>query len=441
MEICLNKDINTVVEVLENSIAQELEIQVGDEILSINGKKIKDIIDYKYLISDEYIDLEIKNSKGEIIVYEIEKDYDEDLGLVFSNPLIDEAKSCSNNCIFCFINQLPKNMRETLYFKDDDSRLSFLQGNFITLTNMSEEEIQRIIDLRISPINVSVHTTNPELRKQMLRNINAGKILDILKAFDQAHLEINCQIVVIPDINDKAELEKTLRDLYALKNSVHSVAIVPVGLTGHREGLPKLKGYNKDLAEEIIDQVETLQGDFFKDSGSRFAFLADEFYILAERDLPADGAYEGYPQIENGVGLVRNFSEEVNLALKDRQVSTREAEVTFVTGTLAKDFMEDIRSRLLEKFPKYKINVKAIENDFFGRSITVAGLVTGGDIIKQVNNDAYKNILIPSVMLRAQSDYFLDDLTLDQLEDALDRRVLVTQVDGEKFIELLAKEV
>lgn len=306
---------------------------------------------------------------------------------------------------------------------------------------MSEEEIQRIIDLRISPINVSVHTTNPQLRKQMLRNINADKIFDILKRFDQAHLEINCQIVLVPDVNDKAELERTLRDLYSLENSVNSVAIVPVGLTKHREGLPQLKGYDYKLSNDLIDQVEGLQKEFLEDSGSRFAFLADEFYILAKRDLPEDEAYEGYPQLENGVGLVRNFSEEINLALKDLDQSTKEGQVTFITGTLAKDFMEDIRLRVLQKFPNYKINVRAIENDFFGRSITVAGLVTGGDIIKQVRQDDFDTLMLPSSMLRAQSDYFLDDITLGQLETALNRRVLVAEVNGAEFLKVLSQEV
>ena len=441
MEICINTDKNIIENIIKDSIADELELEVGDEILSINGENIKDIIDYKYLISDEYIELEIKKLNGELISFEIEKDFYEDLGIKFSNPLIDEAKRCSNNCVFCFIDQLPPNMRQTLYFKDDDSRLSFLQGNFITLTNMKEEDIERIIKYRISPINVSVHTTNPELRKKMLRNINASKIMNILKRFDEAHIEVNCQIVCIPDINDKEELDRTVRDLYELKNSVSSLAIVPVGITKYRENLPDLKPFDRQRSIEIIEQVHKLQKEFLEKSNTRFVFLGDEFYILAGMDIPEDEEYEGYPQIENGVGLVRNFSEEINEELKNYQISNNEGEVTLVTGELAKEFMEDIKSRVLKKLPNYKINVRAIENDFFGRTITVAGLVTGIDIIKQVDKMDYKNLMIPDCMLRANTDYFLDDTTLGELENKLNRKVFVTKVDGKDFLKKLFKEI
>lgn len=441
MEICINTDKNIIENIIKDSIADELGLEVGDEILSINGENIKDIIDYKYLISDEYIELEIKKLNGELISFEIEKDFYEDLGIEFSNPLNDEAKRCSNNCVFCFIDQLPPNMRQTLYFKDDDSRLSFLQGNFITLTNMKEEDIERIIKYRISPINVSVHTTNPELRKKMLRNINASKIMDILKRFDEAHIEVNCQIVCIPDINDKEELDRTVRDLYELKNSVSSLAIVPVGITKYRENLPDLKPFDRQRSIEIIEQVHKLQKEFLEKSNTRFVFLGDEFYILAGMDIPEDEEYEGYPQIENGVGLVRNFSEEINEELKNYQISNNEGEVTLVTGELAKEFMEDIKSRVLKKLPNYKINVRAIENDFFGRTITVAGLVTGIDIIKQVDKMDYKNLMIPDCMLRANTDYFLDDTTLGELENKLNRKVFVTKVDGKDFLKKLFKEI
>lgn len=441
MEICINTDKNIIENIIKDSIADELGLEVGDEILSINGENIKDIIDYKYLISDEYIELEIKKLNGELISFEIEKDFYEDLGIEFSNPLIDEAKRCSNNCVFCFIDQLPPNMRQTLYFKDDDSRLSFLQGNFITLTNMKEEDIERIIKYRISPINVSVHTTNPELRKKMLRNINASKIMDILKRFDEAHIEVNCQIVCIPDINDKEELDRTVRDLYELKNSVSSLAIVPVGITKYRENLPDLKPFDRQRSIEIIEQVHKLQREFLEKSNTRFVFLGDEFYILAGMNIPEDEEYEGYPQIENGVGLVRNFSEEINEELKNYQISNNEGEVTLVTGELAKEFMEDIKSRVLKKLPNYKINVRAIENDFFGRTITVAGLVTGIDIIKQVDKMDYKNLMIPDCMLRANTDYFLDDTTLGELENKLNRKVFVTKVDGKDFLKKLFKEI
>lgn len=441
MEICLNTNKNIIEKVIKDSIAYDLGLEVGDEILSINGQEIKDIIDYKYIITEEYIELNIKKLNGEVISFEIEKDPYEDLGIEFSNPLIDEAKRCSNACIFCFIDQLPKNLRETLYFKDDDSRLSFLQGNFITLTNMKEEDIDRIIKYKISPINVSVHTTNPQLRKKMLRNINAGKVLDILKRFDEHHIEVNCQIVCIPNMNDKEELNKTIMDLSELKNSVKSLAIVPVGLTKHREGLPKLEAFNEKSSNEIIDQIHKLQKHFLETENTRFVFLSDEFYILANRDIPSDEEYEGYPQIENGVGLVRNFSEEINEELEKLGISDLEKEVTLVTGTLAKDFMVEIKDRVLKKFPNMKLNVRPIENDFFGRSITVAGLVTGGDILKQIKETDYKNIMIPDVMLRADTDYFLDDVTLNELENKTNRRVYVTRVSGKDFLDTLSKEV
>lgn len=441
MEICLNTSKNIIDKIHKDSIAEELQLDIGDEILSINGSEIKDIIDYKYLISDEYIELNIKKLNGEIFAFEIEKDFYEDLGIEFSNPLIDEAKRCSNACIFCFIDQLPQNMRETLYFKDDDSRLSFLQGNFITLTNMKDEDIDRIIKYRISPINVSVHTTNPELRKKMLRNKNAGKIMEILQKLDDANIEVNCQIVCIPNINDKEELERTIRDLSSLKNSVKSLAIVPVGLTKHRENLPKLEPFDKERSLQIINQIEKLQREYLQKENTRFVFLSDEFYILAEKDIPSDEEYEGYPQIENGVGLIRNFSEEINEELKNLEYSEKEAEVTLVTGTLASDFMEDIKERVLTKLPNYKINVREIQNEFFGTSITVAGLVTGGDIIKQVKEEDFKNIMIPDCMLRAETDYFLDDVTIADLENNLNRKVFVTKVDGKDFLRVISKEV
>ncbi len=441
MEIKLTTDKNIIENIVPGSIADEIQLEIGDEILGINDTVPKDIIDYKYLISDEFITLDIKKQSGELISFEIEKDYDEDLGIEFTNPLIDEAKCCSNNCIFCFINQLPPNMRKTLYFKDDDSRLSFLQGNFITLTNMSEDEIERIIKYRISPINVSVHTTNPELRKQMLRNQKAGKVFEILKRFDDAHLEINCQIVAVPGINDGKELERTINDLHSLKNSVNSVAVVPVGITKYRDNLPELIPYDKDRSIEIIEQIQKVQENFLKDSGSRFVFLADEFYILAGIELPKDEEYEGYPQIENGVGLIRNFDEEFNLALESMDVNNKFGKVTLVTGVLANEFLVSIRDKIKEKLPNMEIEVYPIVNDFFGHTITVAGLVTGGDIINQLKNNQNENLLIPDCMLRQDTDYFLDDVTISDIEKELNKNVYVSKVDGNDFVRILFEEV
>lgn len=441
MEIKVTTDKNIIENIVPGSIAEELELEIGDEILTINDSTPKDIIDYKYLISDELVVLDIKKLSGELISFEIEKDYDEDLGIEFTNPLIDEAKCCSNNCVFCFINQLPPNMRKTLYFKDDDSRLSFLQGNFITLTNMSEEEIERIIKYKISPINVSVHTTNPELRKQMLKNQKAAKVFEILKRFDDAHLEINCQIVSVPGINDGEELKRTIMDLFSLKNSVNSVAIVPVGITKYRENLPELVPYDREKSIEIINQVHSYQQEFLKDKGSRFVFLADEFYVLAGLEIPTDEEYEGYPQIENGVGLIRNFDEEINLTLNEVEVSDKSGDVILVTGTLAEDFLISVRDKIKSKLPNMNMKVVPIKNDFFGHTITVAGLVTGGDIIMQLKNTTIKNIVIPDCMLRQDTDYFLDDVTISDIEKKLNKNVYVANVSGEDFVRVLFEEV
>lgn len=432
---------NIVENVVKGSIGDELEILPNDEILSVNGIVPKDIIDYKYLINDEFIELEIKKESGEVIVFEIEKDFEEDLGLEFTNPLIDKAKTCRNKCIFCFIDQLPPDMRETLYFKDDDSRLSFLQGNFITLTNMNEEEIDRIIKYHISPINVSVHTTNPELRCSMLNNKNAGKLMEILKRFDEANLIVNCQIVCVPGVNDEEELDRTIEDLYSLRNSVQSVAIVPIGVTKYREKLFEVETFDYEKSKSIVLQVEQLQEKYLNDNGSRFVFLGDEFYILAKMDLPQESEYEGYPQIENGVGLVRNFYEEFKDGLMETGVNEKMGSVTLATGTLAYNFIREVCSEMSEYLPNMKLNPKAIVNDFFGDTITVAGLVTGGDLIKQLKDDKSDAIMIPNCMLRQDTDIFLDDVTISDIENALGKTVYVAEVDGYEFIRMLSEEV
>lgn len=432
---------NIVENVVRDSIGEELGIEPNDEILSVNGKLPKDIIDYKYLINDEYVELEIKKTDGEIILFEIEKDFNEDLGLEFTNPLIDQAKTCRNKCIFCFIDQLPPDMRETLYFKDDDSRLSFLQGNFITLTNMSEEEIERIIKYHISPINVSVHTTNPELRCSMLNNKNAGKLMDILKRFDEANLIVNCQIVCVPGVNDEDELERTIEDLYSLRNSVQSVAIVPVGVTKHREKLFEVEVFDREKSIYIVEQVHWLQKRYLEDSGTRFVFLGDEFYILAGRDLPSEVEYEGYPQIENGVGLVRSFYEEFKDGLLDLDKNQKNTSVTLATGTLAFDFMKRVSDEISPYFPNMSIKTKAIINNFFGDTITVAGLVTGGDLIEQLKEDESSAIMIPICMLKQDTEIFLDDVTISDVEKALNKKVYVAEVDGYEFIRMLSEEV
>ena len=437
----ISDDRNIIERVIKGSIAEELEIQPGDILVSINGNKIKDIIDYKFFISDEYVEVEIEKESGEIWELEIEKEFDEDLGIEFTNPLIDKAKSCKNKCIFCFIDQLPPNMRKTLYFKDDDSRLSFLQGNFITLTNMKDEEIDRIIKYRLSPINISVHTTNPELRIRMLNNKNAGKIFPILQRFKEAEIEMNCQIVVVPKVNDGIELKRTLEDLSTLYPSVKSVAVVPVGITKYREGLYKIEPYNKESSEELIYLIEREQDKFMNKIGTRFVFASDEFYAMTKKPLPSYDDYEEFPQLENGVGLMKSFEQEVIQELKNiKEKKVLNKKYIIVTGILAKNFMDDIKNKILDKFSQLDINVVPIVNNFFGKTITVSGLVTGQDIIGQLKGikdiDA---IIIPKSMLRKDSHVLLDDLNLKDIENKLGTKVISVEVSGKEFIDLFRK--
>lgn len=439
-----NKNIINKVE--EDSIAEELGIEKNDILLSINGEEVNDVIDYRFLINDEFIQLLIEKPNGDIWEFEIEKDFDEDLGIEFINPLIDKAKFCSNKCIFCFIDQLPKGMRKTLYFKDDDSRLSFLQGNFITLTNMSEEEIERIIKYRITPINVSVHTTNESLRVEMLKNKNAGKINSYLKKFNDAGLEINCQIVLVPGINDAEELISTIKDLSQYTSSIKSVAVVPVGITKFRDGLYKLKSFDQNLSKETIEIIEKLQGEFLNQLGTRFVFLSDEFYIKANHELPSEDDYEGYPQIENGVGLVRSFKSEVEKFLDSNSFSSSKLNLKykhliFPTGELAYDLMKEISNLIMSKIPELKIDVYKIINNYFGDQITVSGLITGIDLISQLKDKEGDVIIIPRNMMKSDELIFLDDYSLEEIEKDLNKTILYTDIDGENFIKTITEGV
>lgn len=431
---------NIIEEVAMGSIAEELEIIPGDILNSINGIKVKDIIDYKYLITDEYIVVEILKQDGEIWEFEIEKDFDEDLGIVFTNPLIDKAKSCQNKCIFCFIDQLPPNMRDTLYFKDDDSRLSLLQGNFITLTNMSEDEINRIIEYRISPINISVHTTNPELRIKMLKNKKAGRVYEILKRFHEVRLEVNCQIVLVPGINDGDELIRTLSDLRDLYPTVESVAVVPIGITKYREKLEKVNPYSKTLAKELLDELTVLQNKFLQEIGTRFVFPSDEFFALSGEEIPTFEEYEGFPQLENGVGLMKSFEYEIISELNNIEINNIIKKSYIVaTGTLAYEFMVGIAERIMEKFKGVKLTVVPITNNFFGNTITVSGLVTGVDLISQLKGKETEAIILPESMLRCDDEVFLDNLTVDQLSQQLNTKVLISKVEGKDLIDIISK--
>lgn len=427
--------------VLEGSIAEEVGIEEGDILLRINDSEINDIIEYRYLICEEFLNVLIRKPDGEEWEIEIEKDYYEDLGIDFDDPIIDNAKRCHNKCIFCFIDQLPKGMRESLYFKDDDSRLSFLQGNFVTLTNMDDEDIGRIIKYRISPINVSVHTTNPELRVEMLNNKKAGKIIDRLKQLTEAGININCQVVLCPGINDGEELKRTLNDLFDFYPQISNVAIVPVGISRFRENLFEMKGYNKESSTYLIKLVSQMQMMFIEKSGEPFARLADEFYLMAEHELPGYEHYGDFDQIEDGIGMIRYFEKCINDDLEDVNVDGKGKECAFITGMSSSNFIKKI-SKLIEDKLNIKISVYPIRNDFFGEKITVSGLLTAKDIISQLEGRIKENIaFIPASMLKADTDIFLDDISLEELQEKLKIRIIKCKYTGEDLISKINDEV
>lgn len=435
---------NEIAVVKAGSIAEEMEIEVGDILLSINGEAVKDIIDYKFLICDEYVEVEIQKPDGEIWELEIEKEYDEDLGVEFKDAILDSPRSCHNKCVFCFIDQLPKGMRDTLYFKDDDSRLAFLQGNFVTLTNMSEEDIERVIKYRISPINVSVHTTNPELRIKMTNNRFAGTVYDRLKRMADAGISINCQVVLCPGLNDGDELERTIEDLYKLYPQIENLAVVPVGVTKFREGLFKLDLYNKNTAAEQLDRVTKLQQKYVEEIGMPFVRLSDEFYVTAERDVPSTEFYGGFKQLEDGVGMIRIFRNYIHNSLIHLRKDIK-GSFTVVTGASAYNEVLKAANSMMATNPKVEISVKKIINNFFGETITVAGLITAKDIIEQLGcENVGKYVIIPDCMLRKgyelasnNEKVFLDDITVEGLEKKLNRKVLVCDYTGEDLIKII----
>ena len=422
-------------EILEGSIAQEMEIEPGDNILAVNDHPIEDIFDYQYLINDEYIELLVRKSDGEEWLLEIDKDYDEDLGIVFENSLMDNYKSCYNKCIFCFIDQNPKGMRDTIYFKDDDSRLSFLQGNYITLTNMKEKDIDRIINYHLAPINISVHTTNPKLRCSMLNNRFAGAILDYIRKFYEAGIPMNGQIVLCKGINDGEELWRTISDLMEFVPVMESLSVVPVGLSDYRDGLFHLEPFNREDACEVIDIIEHFQKKAFEKHGTHFVQASDEWYINAGRDFPEADRYDGFIQLENGVGMVRLLIDEFDEVWSCVEGDDREYEVSMVTGVLVYDSIKLLANRIPEKFPNVKVHLYKIINDFFGHRITVTGLLTGGDIRKQLTGKPLgQRLILPSNTLMADEPKFLDDVTLAELTDALQVDVCIVESSGADFI-------
>ncbi len=427
--------------VTPGSIAEEMEIEAGDYLLEVNGTPIVDIFDYQLLCMDEFIDVVIEKSNGEQWELEIEKDENEELGLEFENGLMDEYRSCYNKCIFCFIDQMPPGMRETLYFKDDDSRLSFLQGNYITLTNMSDDDVNRIIRYNLSPINISVQTTNPELRCKMLNNRFAGEKLKYIDKLNAADVEMNGQVVLCKNVNDKEELERTISDLEKYIPNMRSVSIVPSGLTKFRDGLYPLELFEKEDACAVIDTIEKWQKHFYEKYGIHFIHASDEWYILAGREMPEEERYDGYLQLENGVGMIRSFIEEVKDYLDSIEGDDRVINVSTVTGALVYDTIKKCCKEINKKFPNVNVHVYKIINDYFGHSITVTGLLTGQDICAQLSGkELGDNLLLPTNTLKADENIFLDDMTLEELENNLQINAIIVKSSGVDFVKTIINE-
>ena len=417
------------------SIADELGIEPGDKLISINDNVIEDVFDYHYYVNDEELVVLIKKPDGEEWELEIEKDYEEDLGITFEQGLMDEYRSCHNKCMFCFIDQMPKGMRETLYFKDDDSRLSFLQGNYITLTNMSDHDVDRIVKYHLEPINISFHTTNPELRCKMLHNRFAGDALKKIDKFYEGGIQMNGQIVLCKGVNDGAELERSISDMSKYLPNLQSVSVVPVGLTKFRDGLYPLESFTKEDAEEVIDIIEKWQEKIYAEYGMHFIHASDEWYILAGREVPEEDRYDGYLQLDNGVGMIRLLINEFEEAFEELPGDDREIEISMATGVLAYDYLKRLIERLNEKYPNVKVHLYKIINHFFGEKITVAGLITGQDLIGQLKDQELgKCLLLPCNMLRSGEEVLLDDVTLDQVKDSLQVEVDIVKSSGQDFI-------
>ena len=445
-------------EVVPGSIAEECGFEPGDKLLSINGTEIEDTFDYQFLIADEELVLEVESKQGEVVEVEVEKEPGEDLGLVFENNFMDDYRRCSNKCIFCFIDQMPPGMRETLYFKDDDTRLSFLLGNYVTLTNLSEKDIEKIIRYRMEPMNISFQTMNPELRCKMLNNRFAGEALKKADALYEAGIEMNGQIVLCKSVNDGEELEYSIKKLYEYVPVLQSVSVVPVGLSKYREGLYPLEPFTKEDACDVIDRIEQWQRKSYEEKGIHFVHASDEWYFLAGRPLPEEERYDGYLQLENGVGMVRNFVNEFSdcftakfgtppvfselfdgklpeLQEINQDGQSRKRRITYATGELFAPVLKECIENLKAVLPEIDLEVFAIRNDFFGERITVAGLITGTDIKTQLKDRNLGELLfIPDVMIRCFSDVFLDDIKVSEVETALHCPIDIVKSSGEDLI-------
>ena len=420
------------------SIAEEMGIEPGDRLISIDGQEIEDVFDYQFYEESEELVLLIEKPDGEQWELEIEKEADEPLGIEFGQGLMDEYRSCRNKCIFCFIDQMPPGMRDTLYFKDDDSRLSFLQGNYITLTNMSSHDVERIVRYRLEPINISFQATNPELRCRMLRNRFAGDALKKVDILYRGGIEMNGQIVLCKGVNDGEELERSIRDLTRYLPLLKSVSVVPVGLTRFREGLYPLEPFTKEEAREVLSVIHRWQEKIYKQYGLHFIHAGDEWYLLAEEDIPEEERYDGYLQLENGVGMLRLLFNEFEEGMSRLGGGTGSGAISAATGKLAYPYIRRMADRVEEQFPGRKIHVYCIRNDFFGERITVSGLVTGQDIIAQLKGkELGSRLLLPCNMLKADEDVFLDDITVKEVSDALQVPVDIVKSSGQDLIDAM----
>lgn len=474
------KSRHLITQISEGTVAEGSGITPGDFLLSINDSEVIDVFDYRYLCQDTQLKITIETKDGEIKDIELTKDEDEELGLEFNEGLMDEYRSCSNKCIFCFIDQMPPGMRETLYFKDDDMRLSFLQGNYVTLTNLSEKDLERIIKYRLEPINISFQTTNPELRCKMLNNRFAGDALKKADVLYNAGIVMNGQIVLCKGVNDGEELERSLSDLYRYVPTLESLSVVPVGLSKYREGLYPLESFEKEDAIKVLDTIHKWQNKAYEEHGVHFVHASDEWYVLAGQELPEEDRYDGYLQIENGVGMIRSlltefeegmldlseaisnyrpgFFSKINRKGYDRNFEEMSGiknisevieevkkgrSISIATGKIVYGYIQELCNKFMEAYPAYNIKVYPIRNDFFGEKITVTGLITGQDIVKQLSDEKLGDVLIiPENMLRANTDVFLDDTRVSDLEKSLHIRVAIVKSNGRNFIEsMIGKEV
>ena len=417
-------------------IGEELGIEPGDKLLAINGNEIQDVFDYYYYEESEQLLLLIEKPDGEEWELEIEKDEDESLGIEFDQSLMDEYRSCRNKCMFCFIDQMPKGMRETLYFKDDDSRLSFLQGNYITLTNMSDHDVERIVKYRLEPINISFQTTNPQLRCKMLHNRFAGEALKKVDILYRGQIEMNGQIVLCKGVNDGEELERTIRDLTGYLPYLKSVSIVPVGLTKYRDGLYPLEPFTKEDAREVLSVIHRWQEKIYQEHGIHMIHAGDEWYVLAEEEVPEEERYDGYLQLENGVGMMRLLFNEVQEALSAVTGDGRQREISLATGRLMYPYIGKILEEIRKKFPNITTHLYAIRNDFFGERITVSGLITGQDLTGQLKGQPLgERLLLPCNMLKIGEPVFLDDFTLEEVENSLQVKTDIVKSSGQDLLD------